>query len=481
MPSGRPGAHPSKGRRRMSQSLRTEVLRKGSYLVFRQGAGTLIGLVGILLLARLIGPANYGLYAAAGSIYTFLQLAADWGILVHLQRRRTELSDADLHAAFTLLSLLGMGFVGLGLLCVPFLSQYMGLEAFGPVACTLILGLPLVLGTQIPLAKLERAMDYRRVVIAELGGQVAFYVAALPLAFKGAGVWAPTVGWWAQQLTVTLCLFPLAGYRPRLRWDMPAFKDMLGYGVGYSASRLLWQGRALINPLVVGPLAGAAGMGYVALAIRLTDALSFVLRAAQRISTAALARVQSDERRMVQAVTEGMRLQLLAMGPFLVAFAWLGPWLMPLLFGEKWLSALSLFPFIAVSILGHAMFKLHASVLYVLERTWSVTAFHLAHLGLFAGTAYLLVGRLGIVGYGLAEIVALAAYGFIHLSMARHVGSPDYRLAMVWAAGFGMSLFVHPLGWWTALGLVVALAWPASRHTLHGYATNLWQLRAQSA
>lgn len=465
----------------MSKSLRSEVMRKGSYLVFRQAAGTLIGLVGILLLARLIGPANYGLYAAAGGVYTFLQLAADWGIMVHLQRRPEELTDKDLHAAFTLLSLLGMAFAGLGLLCVPFLSRYMGLEAFGPIASTLILGLPLVLGTQIPLAKLERAMDYRWVVIAELGGQIAFYVAALPLAFKGAGAWAPAAGWWAQQLTVTLCLFPLARYRPALRWDSPAFKAMLGYGLGFSASRLLWQIRSLINPLVVGPLAGASGMGYVALAIRLTDALSFVLRAAQRISTAALARVQSDERRMVKAVTDGMRLQLLAMGPFLVAFAWLGPWLMPLLFGESWLSALSLFPFIALGTLGHAMFKLHSSVLYVLERNWSVTAFHLVHVALFAGAAYLLVGRFGIIGYGLAEIVALLGYGVIHLSMARHVGSPDYRLAMVWAAGFGLPLFVHPLGWWTALGLVAALAWPASRHTLRGYADNLRQLRAQSA
>lgn len=463
------------------KNLRTEVMRKGSYLVFRQAAGTLIGLMGILLLARLIGPANYGLYAAAGGVYTFLQLAADWGIMVHLERRQEELTDDDLHGAFTLLSLSSLLFVTVGLLSVPLLSRYMGLLSFGPVASALILGLPLVLCAQIPLAKLQRAMDYRWVVLAELGGQVAFYVAALPLAFKGAGVWAPTAGWWAQQLVVTLLLFPLAGYRPRFRWDPVAFKQMLGFGFGFSVSRLLWQARNLVNPLVVGPLAGAAGMGYVALAVRLTDALSFVLRAAQRLSTAALARVQTDERRLVKAVTDGMRLQLLAMGPLLVVFAWLGPWLMPLLFGDKWLSALAVFPFIALATLGHAMFKLHASVLHVLERNWSVTAFHLVHVVLFAGMAYALVGRYGVLGYGLAEIGALLGYAVIHWSLARHVGSPDYRLAMIWAAGFGLPLFAHPLGWWTVLGLVAALLWPETRHALRGYAASLRQLRTRSA
>lgn len=465
----------------MSKSLRTEVMRKGSYLVFRQGAGTVIGLAGILVLARLIGPADYGLYAAAGGVYTFLQLAADWGVMIHLERRPEELSEHDLHAALTLLLLLAGVFGTLGLVAVPFLARHMGMERFGPVASTLMLGLPLVLGSQVPLAKLERAMDYRWVVLAELGGQVAFYLVALPLALKGAGVWAPTLGWWAQQLTVTLVLFPLAGYRPRLRWDLPAFRQMLGYGLGFSASRLLWQGRSLVNPLVVGPLAGASAMGYVALAVRLTDALSFVLRAAQRISTAALARVQSDEGRLVKAVTDGMRLQLIAMGPFLVAFAWLGPYLMPLMFGPRWLGALSLFPFIALSTLGHAMFKLHASVLYVLERNWSVSAFHLIHVLLFAGMAYLLVGRHGLMGYGLAELVALAGYGIIHVLLARRVGSPDYRLAMIWAAGFGLALFAHPLGWWATSGLLAALAWPETRRTLRGYLGHLSQLRARSA
>jgi len=465
----------------MSKSLRTEVMRKGSYLVFRQGAGTLIGLIGILLLARLIGPANYGLYAAAGGVYTFLQLAADWGVMIHLERRPEELSAHDLHVAFTLLLLLAAGFGTLGLAILPLLSHYMGVAQFETIARTLFLGLPLVLGTQVPLAKLERAMDYRWIVMAELGGQIAFYVAALPLAFKGAGVWAPTIGWWAQQLTVGMLLFPMAGYRPRFRWDVPAFKRILGYGLGLSASRLLWQARSLVNPMVVGPLAGAAAMGYVALAIRLTDALSFVLRAAQRISTAALARVQTDQDRMVKAVTDGMRLQLLAMGPFLVGFAWLGPWLMPLMFGPKWVSALAIFPFIALSTLGNAMFKLHASVLYVLERNWSVTAFHLVHVLLFASMAYLLVARFGLIGYGLAEVVALLGYAVIHLSMARVVGSPDYQLAMIWAAGFGLALFAHTVGWWSGLGLVAALAWPETRQTLRGYAVHFRLLRTQSA
>ncbi len=465
----------------MSKNLRSEVMRKGSYLVFRQAAGTLIGLMGILLLARLIGPANYGLYAAAGGVYTFLQLAADFGIMVHLERRPGELTERDLHTAFTLLSLSSVCFLTVGLLSIPLLSRYMGLASFGPVASTLILGLPVVLLGQIPLAKLQRAMDYRWVVLAELGGQIAFYVAALPLAFKGAGVWAPTIGWWAQQLVVNLLLFPLAGYRPGFHWDTRAFKEMLGFGFGFSVSRLLWQARSLVNPLVVGPLAGAAGMGYVALAVRLTDALSFVLRAAQRLSTAALARVQSDEQRLVKAVTDGMRLQLLAMGPLLVLFAWLGPWLMPLLFGPKWLSALAIFPFIALGTLGHAMFKLHASVLYVLDRNWSVTAFHLVHMALFAGMAYLFVGRFGVVGYGLAEIGSLLGYGVIHYSLARHVGSPDYRLALIWAAGFGLPLFAHPLGWWTVLGPITALAWPESRQALRGYVAHFRQLRTRSA
>ena len=49
--------------------------------------------------------------------------------------------------------------------------------------------------------------------------------------------------------------------------------------------------RLLVNPVLVGRFAGAQGVGFVALAIRLVEVLSFIKQATWRVAMAALAKL----------------------------------------------------------------------------------------------------------------------------------------------------------------------------------------------
>lgn len=454
-------------------SLRTQVTRGGTYLVLRQGLGMIIGLGGVLLLTRTIGPEKYGLYTAAFGIFWYLQTICQLGIEVYLVRREEEEELKAYHQAFTLLLLLGIGGVLLGLLGLPLLEDWVNLPGFRPVVKTMFLGLPVVLITQVPLAKLERNLDYKRVALIELCNQLVFYLVALSLAFRGYGVWAPVAGWWVQQLQALGLFYGSTKYSPRLIWNVDLVKSMLSYSLSFSASMWVWHLRTLINPLVVGRYAGAEAVGYVALAVRIVEILSFAKSISWRLAIATLARVQGDKPRLVKAVTEGMSLQLLALGPLVVGFGWVAPWLLPLLFGPQWAPALQVYPFIALAYLSNAIFNLHSSVLYVLKRNWQVTAFHTFHVVLFAGSALLLIPRFGLIGYGWAEAIALISYSLIHLYVSRHVGSPDYRLILLWWAAFGAALFVFQLNWWAAIGLVVVALWPGTHQQIHNYIKTL--------
>lgn len=453
-------------------SLRTQALRGGTYLALRQAIGMAISLGGVLVLTRTIGPEQYGLYAAAFSMFGYLQILSQLGVAVYLVRREGEESLEVYHQAFTLLLLLGLGGMLLSLLSLPLLKGWVRLEGFGLVAQSMFLGLPVALLSQVPLARLERSLDYKRVAMVELWNQIFYYVVALPLAFQGAGVWALVAGWWAQQIQAIGLFYWSAGYRPKFCWDRDLIKQMIEYSLGYSASIWVWNLRILVNPLLVSRYAGAEAVGYVALAIRLVEMLSFVKTATWRIAIAALARLQGDRVRLVKAVTDGMGLQILSLGPLLLGLAWVGPWLLPLLFGPRWLPVMEVYPFIAFSYLSNAMFNLHSSTLYVLQRNWAVTVFHLVHIVLFVGAALLLVSRLGLVGYGWAEVVALASYGVIHVYLVRAVGSPDYQLPGLWWAVFSLALFTDQLGWWAALGLVAMVLWPGTWQKLRYYITS---------
>jgi PST family polysaccharide transporter len=457
-------------------SLRTKVLRGGVYLFLRQGLGVAISTVGIILLTRTIGPSAYGVYGAAIGIYNFLLILFTWGVEVYLIRHEEEPQLQDYHQAFSLLLLLGSVGAGLAILALPTMERWVRLEGFGPVATVMFAGLPLVLLGRVPLARLERALDYRSVALIELSVLVVYYLVALPLAYQGFGPWAPIGGWSAQELSRLGLLYRTSAYRPRLHWEWARVRAMVGYGLGFSASIWVWQLRMLVNPLVVGRYAGADAVGYVALAIRMVEQLSVLREITWRLSIPALARVQGNLTRMVKAISEGSSLQTMASGIPLVAFGLVAPWVVPALFGSRWVPLLEVYPFIALGYLANSAFNLHSSALYVLQKNWQVTMFHLVHIVLFAGSALLLVRYIGVRGYGWAEIVALPSYVVIHACVAVYIGRPRYAHAGIWFTAWAIPLFGWQfLGPWTMISIVAPLIWPPTRRSLLRTVAMIWE------
>jgi len=457
--------------------LREQVLRGGTYLILRQGLGVVIGAAGILVLTRIIGPAAYGEYATAFALSAYLASVSQLGLGVWLIRHPGELPSSHCDTAFSLLLVLSAAGIALGLLSILLLRPWLPVENFGLLAAALVAGLPVQLAAVVPMARFERALDYGRVARIEIGGRAACYLAALPLAGAGFGAWAAVAGWWSEQLVVLAAVYWASGFRPRWLWDRALAREMVGYGLGYSGATWIRQLGNLINPLLLGRFLGAEGVGYAALAIRIVESLSFAAIATLRLSLSALARVQQDRARLTQAITEGTRLQLAALGAPLVGFAWASPWLLPWLFGDRWTPVLEIYPFIALYYLTHAMFNLHLSVLSVLKHNREVAVINATNVALVAAGVGVLVWKFGLAGYGWG-----LALGLLSCAVARHyvvklVGRPDYGLAILWWAAAALAVFAAELGPWTALGLVAALLWPGTRRELRKYAGEFRQLR----
>lgn len=452
-------------------NLRALVLRGGVYLTGRSALGLVLGLVSTILITRTIGPVAYGLYVTVYGIFFYLNQLSSLGIGVFLVRKEGEIQEEHYHQAFSFLLILGCCVAAMAILCIPFLDRWVKLDGFPTIAAVFFIGLPLYLAGVTPLARLERHLDFRRVALIELSNQLVYLLVAVPLAFRGLGAWAPVAGFWVAQTVCLVLLFLLSAYRPRFSWNWQAVRKMTSYGLGYSSSTWVWQLRTLVNPLVISRFLGAEYVAFVAIADKLVNMLSFVKNAAWRLSIAALARLQGDPMRLSQAISEGMQWQVMALGPILISFVWVAPWLLPLVYGDKWLPVLVVLPYIALGNLANAMFNMHSSALYVLKENLQVTKFHLVHIILFASGAVFLVNYFGLLGYGLAEMVALPGYVFIHLYALQKIGKLSYTKAMVWFFPFSLALFVNELGWWVGPLILAPLLWKESRIDI----VNLWR------
>jgi PST family polysaccharide transporter len=454
--------------------LRQKAIKGGAFLLMRQAIGIVITVVGVLLVTRIIGPSQYGLFAAGAGIVTFLYMFGNWGLDVYLLRKTEDPEEIEFHQAFTLLlvfaaalciSVIALRHIIAGFLKMPEESSLLLVMAFG---------IPMNLLTVPAVVKLDRELNFKQVAINELASQAGYYLVAVPLAFQGVGAWAPVAGFLTQQTGLLTLSYWTARFRPSLHWEPRLIKEMLGYGFSYSSSIWVWQMRNLVNPLIVGRFAGAAAVGYIAVGVRIAAMISFAKSATWRLAMPAFARLGGDAARLRNAITEGMRFQAVAVGFPLATFALLAPFLIPLGFGAHWSPVVKVFPFIALSYLSNAMFNLHSSVLYMLQKNWKVTWFHVVHILLFAGGAVLLVPRMGFVGYGWAEVAALLSYPVIHLFLARTVGRPSYRAPAIWYAASVFALALGSVGIPALyLGFVILcapLSFRKERSTLVGYA-----------
>jgi PST family polysaccharide transporter len=219
---------------------------------------------------------------------------------------------------------------------------------------------------------------------------------------------------------------------------------MLHYGVGLTASLRTWQLRTLVNPVLVGKFAGAEGVAFVAFAIRTAEALGSVRLAAGRIAIAALARLQSNRERFRTALEQALFLQVITLGPLLCAFALAGSWSIRHFAGTRWLPSLVVYPFVAAGVLVNSVYNLQASALFVVGKQWLVMRSYAAHVVLLGAGTLFLLPRMGIAGYGWAELLACGAYPVLQRGLR---ATPiSYRRLAPWLMAFSALLFA-PMLW----------------------------------
>jgi PST family polysaccharide transporter len=398
----------------------------------------------MLVLTWWIGPHAYGTFATAIGVAAFLASLARLGLDTYLVRSETEPDTRVFEIAGTLTMASSVLLVAAGASISPLLAHWLQSREFLFPYLVLLWCIPAAGLSGVPTAKLERELKFQVVAEIELAGQIFGLLVSATSAWRGAGVWAPVAGQLAWQWSSLIGACVCAKFVPRLRFDRSETRRMMSYGAGLTASMRAWQLRTLVNPLLVGRIAGAEAVAFVAFAIRVAESLGSIRLAAGRVAIASLSRLQQHTHEFRGMLQRGLQLQLLTLGPLLCAFALLGPLLARYVFGLRWTPSLTVYPFVAAGVLINSVYNLQASALFVVGRQWRVFQVFGVHVALLAIGTLALVPRIGISGYGWAELLACAAYLLLQTSPTEQTRISYSRLLPL-LAGFSALLFAPML------------------------------------
>jgi O-antigen/teichoic acid export membrane protein len=256
-----------------------------------------------VILARLLTPADYGLFAIALSVQLVGQNIAELGLPAALVRMR-EPPSAELQASTMGFLLVVTSAAVVAVLLTTFLILP-ALDASGDVLRVVsitLLALPIYAARAVPLAMLDRKMSFGRVAAVEAADTIGFNLFALAAALAGLGVFslAGAVPVGAVLGAAVAWLTPGAVRLPR--FNLSRVKPLISFGSRVSVLGMLYLGRDLGYVTIIGAIGGAPMAGFYGMAKRLFSFPTALSAAVARVMLPALS--QSGDQR--PARTAGM-------------------------------------------------------------------------------------------------------------------------------------------------------------------------------
>jgi O-antigen/teichoic acid export membrane protein len=439
--------------------LNTLVARLGSFL-----AG--------IVIARIVAPEQFGVYAVALVALNLLLSANELGVSVALVRHPGPV-DRIAPTVTTLALVSSAALFGLSLLLAEPFARSMGVPEAAGVVQLMSVSVLLDGIASVPVAMLTRHfMQARRMHI-----DVAAFIISTPvtivLAVVGFGAWS--LAWGAVIGNLVTAVLSIIG-SPQRFW--PGFKrvlagEVLRFGLPLAGASLLLLALVNVDFVVVGRLLGTEQLGFYLLAFNLSAwPIMLVSAVVRRVTTAAFARLYERG----DGVPGYRNAHYLVLAPAILMCTLLAAYaadIVEFLYGERWVPAAVALPALVALSLGRMIVELAYDYLVAVGRTTGNAWLHAIWLCVLVPA--LIGGAIwgGIAGVAVAHavvvlVVVLPGAGILLRKtgmpvwpLVRDLGIPLLAAAAVLLSAWFLSSVMHGLALLIVGGVVGVLIYGA--------------------
>lgn len=304
-----------------------------------------ISVVTFAILARVLEPSTFGLFAMAFIFIDGLHLFKSFGIDTALIQQRDDIEKvADTASIIILIS-------GCLIFCICyFAAPLFALFFRNQDVLSVVRALGVVFlchsFSKVPSSLLIRDMRFRVSAIIDFAAAVANCVFAIWFALIWRNVWGLVWAYLIKQFVITGLSIYCSGYRFRWQFDLKIARKLLSYGQFMVGLGLLAYFSDQTKNIVVGRILGTALLGYFALATNIGNFIStHFTQLISGVMFPAYAVLQKEQEALKNAYLKTVKFVSMFSFPFSIALICLAEELVLTLYGQKWLSIVPLVRF----------------------------------------------------------------------------------------------------------------------------------------
>lgn len=380
------------------------------WMIASYGFSRCLQLISQLVLARVLSPKEFGIWAMVLVLSNLSQIFGETFIAQVLVQRG--LQDRKLvNTVYSLGVNISIGlFIFQALASWP-LSRFFGLDMIWPLTSAAGVVFLLNAGSGSHNAILQRQMKFRELVIVSNSTGVVKLCAVCISALLGAGIWSFVVGEIVGAANLAFWVRFYSGYRftyyPLPPWTK--VREVYRFILGIMGINLGVYANTTVDNIVLGKLFGPQSLGYYNIAYQLAMLPFYTLSRSNQVSFSVLARQSKNE----QEVYVQRALEINAMLSALVnglAFV-VAPWLIPLAYGAKWQDAVGLFQILLLYAYARGFMAILGTFLNAVNRPGLNAAINWA-LVVLSIPAYVIGAHLkGSLGVAIAVAVVMGLVG----------------------------------------------------------------------
>ncbi|MGA9989043.1 MAG: lipopolysaccharide biosynthesis protein, partial [Terriglobales bacterium] len=329
------------------KDLKAKTIRGGFARLCAQAANFLLRVVSLMILARLLGPKDFGLVGMVTAFTGVLNLFRDFGLSSAAVQRET-VTDEQVSTLFWINMLLG---VLLGLVAVvmaPVIAAFYHEPRLFWVTVVLAAGFLFNAAGVQHSVRLQREMRFTALAVIGVTSLIVGTAIAMGGAKAGYGYWALVAMTVSLPLTNTIGLWLSTGWIPGMPRRRAGIRSMMRFGGTLTLSGLVVYIANNFEKVLLGRFWGANAIGIYGRAYQLinipTDNLN---SAAGEVGFSALSRLQDDPIRLKSYFLKGYSLILALTLPITFTCTLFADDVIFVLLGPKWNEAVPIFRLLA--------------------------------------------------------------------------------------------------------------------------------------
>jgi O-antigen/teichoic acid export membrane protein len=342
----------------MHDHLKEKVISGVFWRMLERFGTQFFGFVVAVILARLLGPKDFGTVALLSIFLALANVLIDSGFATSLVQKKNA-TEADFNSVFIFSLGLSLLLYTLLFFCAPWIAWFYDEPVLTTVLRWSALNLVLNAVNGIQNALIAREMRFKISFTASIGQTLVQGIVGISMAFLGYGLWSLVASSLAGNSVGVIVRWYLIGWNPKWSFSWDCIRQLFRFG-----SRMLLSG-ALdtffnnVYGLIIGKFFSPVSLAYYNRGQSIPNIImSSVTATLASVMFPALSHCQHDPDRMRNIVRRMIKTSCFFVVPSMVGLAVIAKPLTLILLTSKWLPSV---PFLQLSCITFAFWPIHVA------------------------------------------------------------------------------------------------------------------------